>query len=231
MIEEAISFLRENRREYADIIDALLFSSFSLDCFSEDGISVSSRWIAIASAFPGGSAERLGRHIPERRGYSIHGRELYRHVIGLHPSEEATYTSQEVYMKSSIEASLPPGCSIRALTPEDLDFVSSHYSLSGRDYVLSRLEAGEMIGLEDRGELVGFTGRHAEGSMGMLEVVPEHRRKGYGEILERFMIRKVLSEGRIPYCHIIKGNDKSMNLQRKLGLEEAEEPVYWFESI
>ena len=74
---------------------------------------------------------------------------------------------------------------------------------------------------------MGFIGRHPEGSMGLLLVLPEYRRRGYGAELESFMIEKILGEGRIPYAHIIEDNFNSLSLQRKLGCEAAEEKVYW----
>lgn len=77
------------------------------------------------------------------------------------------------------------------------------------------------------GEFVGFIGRHPEGSMGLLQVFPEYRRQGYGEELESFMINRFLEEGRVPYAHIIVDNEKSMNLQKKLGYEVADKKIYW----
>ena len=35
-----------------------------------------------------------------------------------------------------------------------------------------------MHGAFQKGELLGFIGMHSEGSVGMLEVLPQHRRKG-----------------------------------------------------
>ena len=54
-----------------------------------------------------------------------------------------------------------------------------------------------------------------------------NRRQGYGEELESFMINRFLEEGRVPYAHIIVDNEKSMNLQKKLGYEVADKKIYW----
>ena len=63
--------------------------------------------------------------------------------------------------------------------------------------------------------------------MGLLLIFPEYRRRGYAEELEGYMTNVILSEGRVPYAHIIEDNYKSVNLQKKLGFSVADEKVYW----
>lgn len=77
------------------------------------------------------------------------------------------------------------------------------------------------------GEFVGFIGEHPEGSMGMLHVFPEHRRKGYAEALESLLANEYIKQGRIPYGHVVVGNDASMALQKKLGFAVATRKLYW----
>ena len=63
--------------------------------------------------------------------------------------------------------------------------------------------------------------------MGMLHVFPEYRRKGYAEALESLLANKYIEQGRIPYGHVVVGNDASMALQKKLGFQVADEKIYW----
>ena len=210
--EDVLGVLSEDIVEFADIMEALRNQGFRVLHFSDDGIVIADRHSAMAALFDGGSAEAVVGKIPERMLHVIHSQELFEEFSAYRVlSEEPQLTWQEVY----------------TLTMDDYDYVHSHYRLSDGRYVASRLKAGALIGLEVNGSLVGFTGRHTEGSMGMLEVDEAHRRKGYGELLERVLIRNVLQDGGIPFCHIIDGNTKSMLLQHKLGLKEAEHPVYW----
>ena len=76
-------------------------------------------------------------------------------------------------------------------------------------------------------EFVGFIGSHLEGSMGLLYIYPAHRRHGYAELTEKFLANKYLSEGKIPYGHVIEGNEASLALQMKMGFEKANEFIYW----
>ena len=57
------------------------------------------------------------------------------------------------------------------------------------EYVEDRLKAGVIFGAFVDGRLAGFVGEHHEGSMGMLEVVPEFRRRGIAQALEAALIR------------------------------------------
>lgn len=77
---------------------------------------------------------------------------------------------------------------------------------------------------------VGYIGRHPEGSMGLLFIFPEYRRRGFAEELERFQINSILAAGRTPYAHIIVDNDKSLALQKKLGAIFADDKVVWLSS-
>lgn len=116
---------------------------------------------------------------------------------------------------------------IRPLGAEHLDFLLANYRREDSEYLAWLLERGALFGAFRAGELVGFIGKHAEGSMGLLEVLPAWRRQGVGESLERFMIARELERGNLPYCQVVFHNQASLALQRKLGLSLAEGAVIW----
>lgn len=119
---------------------------------------------------------------------------------------------------------------------EQIELIKRDYHLESPENIEKLCAAGRIFcgflkgagaeNLADKG-FVGFIGKHPEGSMGLLQVFPEYRRRGCGEELENFMINEFLKEGRIPYGHVIVDNSRSMNLQHKLGYEVADEKVYW----
>lgn len=119
-----------------------------------------------------------------------------------------------------------PACDIRPLTAEYAQTAGEQYH-HNFDYVRERIAAGKMWGLFEDGKLAGFIGVHTEGAMGMLEIYPEYRKRGYGYALEAFLIGRQIETGAIPYCHVIDGNDASIHLQKKLGLEKADLPAIW----
>ena len=82
-------------------------------------------------------------------------------------------------------------------------------------------------GVDQPDALAGFAGFHDDSSMGMLEILPPFRRRGYAAQLEAFLIAAALKEGRTPYCHVVDGNEASLHLQRKMGLTCTRLPAIW----
>ena len=121
------------------------------------------------------------------------------------------------------------GFDIRILEREDVPLAAAHYHMidDPLNYFYQCIEREWIWGLYDEGQLAGFIGLHPEGSMGMLEILPEFRRKGYGYALEAHLIGVHLQRGWTPYCHVVDGNTASLALQAKLGLEKADLPAIW----
>ncbi len=119
-----------------------------------------------------------------------------------------------------------PDCDIRPLTMEYAEIAGEQYHRNF-DYVRERISAGKMWGLFEDGALAGFIGVHTEGAMGMLEIFPAYRKRGCGYALEAFLIAQQMKTCATPYCHVIDGNDASIRLQKKLGLQKADLPAIW----
>ena len=116
---------------------------------------------------------------------------------------------------------------LRQLAADDLPQVSEHYKLEGEDYLRFLLERGQLFGgfLDDA--MAGFAGLHAEGSIGLLEVFPPYRRRGFATVLERYMINRELALKHIPFGQVVTGNAPSLALQRSLGMTLSEGTLYW----
>ena len=120
------------------------------------------------------------------------------------------------------------GClALRYAAEADLPVLTAAYRLVSADE-LRRIVARRklLLGCAD-GRLAGFAGEHLEGSMGLLHVFPEFRRRGYATELEKAMIARTLQEGYVPFCQIEQGNGASMALQRKLGLTISQRLICW----
>lgn len=139
----------------------------------------------------------------------------------------STRCTQWVYEGS--EPSFPVTADIRPLTEEYITLAAKTYHEGSESYIRDRVAHRALWGIFEDGTLAGFTGFHGEGSMGMLEVLPEYRHRGYAMQLEAFLIRTALAEGRTPYCHVIDGNEASLHLQRKMGLTCASLPAIWLD--
>lgn len=135
--------------------------------------------------------------------------------------------SQWVYDKKEAPTAEP--CDIRLLTGEYARQAAEHYHLVEHSlpYISALIEKQRMWGLFEGDRLAGFIGIHSEGAIGLLEILPEFRRKGYGFALEAHVIRWHLQQGWTPYCHVVDGNFASIHLQEKLGMVQAEQPALW----
>lgn len=120
------------------------------------------------------------------------------------------------------------GYDIRVLTPDFAEFVDSFYKAIGPgETSIDALKKGNALGLFENNELAGIIGRHPEGCIGMLHVLEKYRGKGYGEILEKAMINKLIKEKQMKFGEVVDGNDISMYLQKKLGGTKGEKSLYW----
>lgn len=121
------------------------------------------------------------------------------------------------------------GLEIKKLSMVDLEFVCAHYKMHLDDgYIAQRISAGYVYGAYYNGALAGFAGRHSDGSMGMLEVLPQYQRLGIGSALGCFMINLVLDSGEIPYAHIFPDNEASLGMTSRIpGAVFTDELVAW----
>ena len=120
------------------------------------------------------------------------------------------------------------GFSIRTLTEEFIPFVAEHYSEIGSpEYVTERILHGAVYGAFYDEKIVGFIANHGEGSIGMLYVLPEYRKRHVAMALETYCMNLAVERGEIPYGQVVLGNEASIRLQEKMGICFAKGPVVW----
>ncbi|WP_051625221.1 GNAT family N-acetyltransferase [Butyrivibrio sp. AE2005] len=115
----------------------------------------------------------------------------------------------------------------KTATMEDFPLISREYGLVSKEELKELIERGNIVMGYENSSPVGFIGEHMEGSVGLLLVLQEHRRKGYGTALEIEMIRRTLEKGYIPFGQVVVGNTASLELQKKLGLTKSEGTIFW----
>ncbi|MEA4813522.1 MAG: GNAT family N-acetyltransferase [Oscillospiraceae bacterium] len=119
------------------------------------------------------------------------------------------------------------GLDIRLMYPDKADFVMENYGILPRDEIELHLERGDIFGGYFGGVIAGFIGTHLEGSMGLLTVLPEFRRRGVGFALESFLSDRLVKSGRTPFLQVECDNERSLALQKKLGFSISSEKMYW----
>ena len=127
---------------------------------------------------------------------------------------------------------LENGISIRPLTMEYLDTACAVYhTVDDPEYMRGRIAKGAMYGAFIDGQMAGFMGVHDEGSIGLLEVLPEYRRRHVAMALETYVFNRFIEQGMTPYGQIVVGNEASGRLQEKMGVCFAKEHVFWLSKL
>ena len=127
-------------------------------------------------------------------------------------------------------AQLPSDTIVKELEPtdENIDFVTGTYTLGfSREEIKKLMTRFTFYATYTNGEISGYIGRHDEGSIGILEIMPEFRRKGLGAFLVDYSIQKLIEKGEIAYCNIEIANEKSLKMHQKMGFYPSEKLVYW----
>ena len=133
---------------------------------------------------------------------------------------------QAVYSKN--EAFAEDFTAIHLVTPQYADDIHRQYKgVDDIEYIHLLIQKQQLWGLFIQDELVAFIGEHLEGSMGLLEVFPAYRHKGYGQKLEKFLINHYLAQGKTPFCQVKADNEPSLALQKKLGLTLSSQMTTW----
>ncbi len=108
-----------------------------------------------------------------------------------------------------------------SLTEEMAPYIHERYDhnhVISEEYIRERIRTGPAYGIMDQGILAGWVMTHEEGTMGVLTVLPEYRRKGYAQKLNAALVRNLRALGKPCLVHIIKGNTASLALSEKSGM-------------
>ena len=120
-----------------------------------------------------------------------------------------------------------PRLCVRKADRRDLPLLTRCYHLISPEEMEMVVDRGTLLLGYDGGQLAGFIGEHLEGSMGLLYVFPQFRRRGLATALEKYCIAKTMNKGFIPFGQVEKDNLESLMLQKKLGMTQSERLTWW----
>lgn len=194
-----------------------------------DVVCADDRGVLLADEYPTfallSSSEPLSflRHFAKPELMEVFGAEAGKIAQSHFGFENALKCHQYYYPLATIDSDLE----LELAKTSDVSLISQHYALADEQEIRETIEKGIMWVLREENQVIGFIGRHMDGSMGMMEVLPAYRRLGWGEKMERAVIKIVLSEGDLPYGHVVIGNTASQQMQEKLGFIRCSETVTW----
>lgn len=229
--EAAQAYLERDRLRYLGLVEVLRRDSGEVLYAGKDGVLLYDRGSTayMLTAETQGAAQAMLALIPAEAGLCMAHESWYlpalREKLGL---KVGPVCHQVAWLEETPPAPSPLPGEIMSLDRSWTALVSAHYGHSYADdaYVAQAIGRG-MLGAFVGGELAGFIGTHDEGTVGMLKVLPQYRRRGVAEALHRAMIGRVLALGGIPFGHVEVGNEASMALQKKVGMTVSEHLVYW----
>jgi GNAT superfamily N-acetyltransferase len=117
--------------------------------------------------------------------------------------------------------------SVRTAEERDLKLLAEHYQMISEEELAAVVRRRSILLGCYQGRPVGFIGEHLEGSMGLLYVFPEYRRRGFGAALQTHFIARTLEAGFIPFGQVEKDNLNSQRLQKKLGMTQSDNLIVW----
>ncbi len=229
MEKEALRYLNKNRLLHIDMLEPLRLGEAECLYGGEDGALIFHRGANayMISAASEAAAAKLALRIPSASLLVTHQPFLREEMMRRFGLTHQMPCHQAAWL-SALPVPNPPQADIRPLTAKDLPVVLHHYTnIPDEGYLRERIGAG-MLGIYENGEFGGFIGIHEEGSIGMLEIFPAFRRRGLAFTLETAMMARQQSLGRIPYAQIKMGNEASLRLHQKLGMEITQDtPLCW----
>ncbi|MEG2420711.1 MAG: GNAT family N-acetyltransferase [Oscillospiraceae bacterium] len=228
--QEAEHYVNQDRVFYANLCEILRRGSGDLLYAAPDGVLLYDRHsqVYMMSAQTPALADWMLAQLPPKLEILVGFEQSYREKA----KAQFGFKTEEICVSVLYERENPPELSpfdgeLCKLTKEHTQFVHQHYSCDfSMDYIARAIDEG-MIGIFVEGRMAGFIGNHFEGTMGLLEVLPEYRRRGFGEVLERAEVRLLLSQGKLALAHVFADNEKSLALQRKIGLSVSEKTLFW----
>ena len=119
------------------------------------------------------------------------------------------------------------GLTVRTADENDLPVLTETYHLIGPEEMEKAVRRKSVLLGYDGDRLVGYIGEHPEGSMGLLYVFPEYRRRGFGAALQTHYIVKTMENGFVPFGQVEKDNRNSLKLQEKIGMTRSDNLIVW----
>lgn len=227
MREIATEYLMKNRILHMDMLEGLRRGIDSIVDASAEGVLLcSAHGVYRISAASEKESARLLEQVQDIERIAVHQRFSVKQVQEKFGIQDINPCAQAAYLEKT-PPKLDENITIRILDEQYIKFVHENYhSVDNYDYIAQLIAAQDLIGAFDDEIIMGFIGRHDDGSMGLLEILPQFRRRGLGNALEKAEIAREMAQGDIPFCQVIADNEASLRLQQKLGMTFANETMY-----
>lgn len=228
MKEKALEYLNKNYVENINIIEPLMRDRLEILKVSRKGVLAYGKEenIYYISTDSKEEAIIMLEGIGEAELFNVNRQAPLEYIMQKYEFNKYQECYQCAYLRKE-KIVIDSDLEIKFASHENLDLIASIYHREDKEDIKKIIARKELVIGYENDKIVGFAGIHTEGSIGLLEVLPEFRGKGYGRALESYVINILLEKGRVPYGHVISDNHISFEMQKRLGLTFAEGFMYW----
>jgi len=226
--EKALDYLNKNTILNIDMIEPIRLNKADIIYAHDDGVMIHelrSNSYMLATNESSRSIDLINT-LKEPKLFRVAQKDVCDYLCEHYRFHEIMECYQAVY-DSKIMLEINDSLKIRLLTSVDFSLIKENYDHFSDDEIREHLSNHDIYGGYYHDQVIGFIGTHFEGSIGLLYILPEFRKMGFASQLESHMINLKLKEKLIPYAQIEIHNQKSLALQRKLGLTISNDHLYW----
>ena len=219
MKNEILKFLKQDYLNNLDLIYALEHGA-KIKYYNQAGIMLKFEDIYMLAFKDEKIAEQLLKQIDKCSMLAIHNDKYFNIINQKWRLNKEIVAYQYGYLKKYVRIINNPIVEIKEIGREYFEFIKENYSTPIEEaYLLERIDANVFVGAFIEKQIVGFAGRHIEGTIGFVEVIKEYRRLGTAQALEQYLMQKLIAENEIIYLQVEVDNYPSMRLHEKLGYE------------
>ena len=226
MKNEILKFLKQDYLNNLDLIYALEHGA-KIKYYNQAGIMLKFEDIYMLAFKDEKIAEQLLKQIDKCSMLAIHNDKYFNIINQKWGLNKEIVAYQYGYLKKYVRIINNPIVEIKEIGREYFEFIKENYSTPIEEaYLLERIDANVFVGAFIEKQIVGFAGRHIEGTIGFVEVIKEYRRLGIAQALEQYLMQKLIAENEIIYLEV--DNYPSMRLHEKLGYERSDDIITWY---
>ena len=227
MFTKIIDYFNSNYDKYVCIIENLKLTKLEVEFLGEK--SVAFKILPSNILMVAGDLSELENYLSEDFSASViftPNEDVAKVIAGkkglsVNPCKQYFYNRYNIDNSSVVVKKLEP-------TFENAKIVSENYTLNySIDEIIKLLQNRFILGGFVDGKLCGFVGMHEERSVGLLEVLKDFRRKGYGSILLKSAVNYFLDNNFAAFSHVRSNNIASIKLHEEIGARLFDEEVYW----
>lgn len=176
MKNEILKFLKQDYLNNLDLIYALEHGA-KIKYYNQAGIMLKFEDIYMLAFKDEKIAEQLLKQIDKCSMLAIHNDKYFNIINQKWRLNKEIVAYQYGYLKKYVRIINNPIVEIKEIGREYFEFIKENYSTPIEEaYLLERIDANVFVGAFIEKQIVGFAGRHIEGTIGFVEVIKEYRR-------------------------------------------------------